>query len=602
MPAAPEPGDWGIVHGFHDIAGSWHPAPAATVAAILSAMGARHRRPPPSPVRALAEGARPQLSRGAEVITEDGAVLRASERLPAGYHTLKTAAGAETLLIVYPRRCAAPPAGLTWAWAAQLYAVRSRSSWGIGDLGDLAELAGWAASTGARGLLVNPLHAPLPVRPQEPSPYYPSSRLYRNPLYIRIESVPGADRLGERLEPLAAAGARLNHRRRIDRDAVFRLKRRALQELWQGFGGSPDFERYLEREGESLMQYATFCAIAERRPAPWKQWPSELRHPSSRAVAGYRAAHAGRVRFHAWLQWLLDWQLSTAARAGAGLVHDLAIGVNPDGADAWLWQDYIAGDMRVGAPPDPFQAAGQDWGLPPFDPWRLREARYAPFIATLRAAFRHGAGLRLDHVMGLFRLFWVPAGGTPADGAYVLYPDRDLVAILALESRRAGAYVVGEDLGTVEDRVRDSLRARGALSYRLMWFEERPPADYPAQALAAVTTHDLPTVAGLWKSDDTDQMRARLIRYTGADAHEAVDEVIRKAYAALAGGRARIVAATVDDALAVVEQPNRPGIVDERNWQLPLPGGLDALRTDWRPRALAAAITRAREASKPGQR
>ena len=279
-------------------------------------------------------------------------------------------------------------------------------------------------------------------------------------------------------------------------------------------------------------------------------------------------------------------------------MHDLAIGVNPDGADAWLWQDFIAGDMRVGAPPDPFQAAGQDWGLPPFDPWRLREARYAPFIATLRAAFRHGAGLRLDHVMGLFRLFWVPAGGTPADGAYVLYPDRDLVAILALESRRAGSYVVGEDLGTVEDRVRDSLRARGALSYRLMWFEERPPADYPAQALAAVTTHDLPTVAGLWKSDDTDQMRARLIRYAGADAHEAVDEVIQKAYAALAGGRARIVAATVDDALAVVEQPNRPGIVDERNWQLPLPGGLDALRTDWRPRALAAAITRARKASR----
>jgi 4-alpha-glucanotransferase len=262
--------------------------------------------------------------------------------------------------------------------------------------------------------------------------------------------------------------------------------------------------------------------------------------------------------------------------------------------------------MSVGAPPDEFNTRGQDWGLPPFVPWKLRQAGYQPFIDTVRAAFRHAGGIRIDHVMGLFRLFWVPPDGGPADGGYVRYPASDLLDIVALESHRARAFVVGEDLGTVEDSVRAELHDRHMLSYRLLWFEPGPPERYPEQALAAVTTHDLPTIAGLWTGSDRDdqraaglepndesedQVRRRLQELTGADEDAPVDEVTAAAYRALARAPSRVLLATLDDALGVTERPNLPGTVDERpNWSIALPVPIEELAEDEATASIARSL------------
>jgi 4-alpha-glucanotransferase len=310
-------------------------------------------------------------------------------------------------------------------------------------------------------------------------------------------------------------------------------------------------------------------------------------------VAPFAAEHADRVAFHAWLQWLVDGELA-AAGSEIDIVHDLAIGVDPAGADAWWWQDAFALGMRVGAPPDEFNPAGQDWGLPPLDPWRLRQAAYEPFIRTVRAGLRHAGGLRVDHVMGLFRLFWIPEGAGPAQGAYVRYPWRELLGILALESVRAGAFVVGEDLGTVEPWVREELAARGVLSYRLLWFEDGPPEDYPAQALAAVTTHDLPTVAGVWKGTDpgdgVDTLRERLVRLVDLPPEASTAQVVAAAYARLALAPSAVVVATVEDALEVEQRPNMPGTTEASNWSTPLPCSLEDIEADPRVAAVAEAM------------
>jgi 4-alpha-glucanotransferase len=326
---------------------------------------------------------------------------------------------------------------------------------------------------------------------------------------------------------------------------------------------------------------------------PWQDWPEGLRRPDSPAVARFAASRAGRRRidYHVWLQYQLDRQ--RAAVGGTEIIADLAIGVNVGGADAWLWQDTFAAGIRVGAPADEFNAMGQDWGLPPWDPWRLRASGYEPYIETVRAGLRHAGGLRFDHVMGLFRLFWIPAGDTPVDGTYVRYPYWDLLNILALEAERAGAFVVGEDLGTVEDHVRAELRSRQVLSYKLLWFEDRPPAEWDGGALGAVTTHDLPTVAGVWSGSDVEAQRQaglavneagsrglhdRLAEWTGSGPDRPVDEVIEDAYALLAEAPCDVLTVTLDDLAGVEDRPNMPGTVDEwPNWRLALPVPIEAL-------------------------
>jgi 4-alpha-glucanotransferase len=313
---------------------------------------------------------------------------------------------------------------------------------------------------------------------------------------------------------------------------------------------------------------------------------------------------ADRIRFHQWLQYQLDRQLARAS-AALPVMQDLPIGFDADGADGWAFQDALAHGISVGAPPDEFNTRGQNWGLPPFVPTKLRAAGYEPFIQTIRACLRHSAGLRIDHVMGLFRLFWIPFGAEPADGAYVRLPARDLLSIVALESQRARAVIVGEDLGTVEDEMRTALASRSILSYRLVWFEKTPPSSFPAQALSAITTHDLPTVAGLWTGSDFEAQRAlklapneegtreiheRVAKMTHATATTPVRTVIARLHSALATAPSRLLTATLDDAMAVAERPNMPATTNQwPNWSIPLPEPIETLEKD----PLAVSIARA---------
>jgi 4-alpha-glucanotransferase len=530
---------------------------------------------------------------------------RLNDHAPYGYHQLVMGDGSRSLMVTSPGRCALPDSLSGWGWAAQLYAVRSRDGWGVGDLGDLRAIASWSRKLGAAMLLVNPLHAVRPGAPQESSPYFPSSRLYRNPLYLRIQDLPGAREDGAGIDTLLREADALRAAPLIDRDRIMPLKLRALESLWSRFRGDAGFDAYVAREGWLLERYACFCVLAERHSGAWSTWPARYRHPDSEAVRDLVSSDRSRVDFHRWLQWSLDTQLARAGRA-LPLVHDLAVGFAPDGADAWLWQDEVAGTARIGAPPDDFNPAGQDWGVPPFDPGRLRVAGYAPLVATFRRMMAAGIAVRIDHVMGLFRLWWVPLhAGDPSEGAYVRYPAHELLDILALESLRAGCGVVGEDLGTVENGVRAELHRRGLLSYRLAWFEAKPPERYPAQALAALTTHDLPTAAGVWTGADLAEMesagrlvnrraeigiRRRLRRLADVSDDAAPAEVIERAYAALGRAPSRLVVATLDDASLAERRPNMPGDVDRANWSIPLPRTLEQLRRDELPKGIAAAL------------
>ncbi|MGH7392735.1 MAG: 4-alpha-glucanotransferase [Candidatus Rokuibacteriota bacterium] len=605
---------WGITSGYHDTLGVWRPTPAHTRAAILEAMGADPAGAPagdPPPVAVATPGGPLPAPGRFELRLEDGRVLdvegRVPDDLPLGYHRLRRpGTGPGTLLLAAPGCCPAPPTR-SWGWAAQLYAARSAQSWGIGDLADLARLGRFTASHGGSLVLVNPLCAPLPLVPQPASPYRASSRRFRSPLYLRVEDVPGARDLAVELEPLARAGRALDDERRIDRDAVHRLKEEALRRLHARFGGDPRFEAYRREQGVALRDFATFSALAEHHGAGWSRWPTEHRRPDAPGVAAFRRARAERVRFHEWVQWLLDEQFARASSA-CPVMLDLPIGFDPDGADAWAWQDVLALGANVGAPPDRYNATGQDWELPPFVPHRLRAAGYAPFVETIRATLRHAGALRIDHVMGLFRLFWIPPGLTPADGAYVRYLAGELLAIVALEAARAGAWVVGEDLGTVEEGVRETLAERRVLSYRCLWFEEDPPARYPALSLGSVTTHDLPTIAGLWtgadvedqrkigltpNADGIDAIRRRLAGLIGLPLGAPVPAVIERTHAALASAGSCVVAATLEDALAVSERPNMPGTTGQwPNWSLALPAPIEHLEQD--PLALGVARVLAR--------
>lgn len=589
---------WGISRHFYDAQHQRHETSEATRQRVLEAMGVGPGDAPPAhdPVRVIARGEQPSLGSGI-IVLEDGTRLAARERppadLPLGYHRFEADGASQPVwLVVTPQQCPLPPDQGLWCWAAQLYAARSAASWGIGDLADLRRLARWSAGLGAGLLMINPIGAVNPRLPLQASPYYPGSRRFRNPLYLRIEEVPGAAALGRELERLASAGRALNSAARIDRDAVFRLKLDALERLWQVFGGDARFDAYCQEQGEDLEQFATFCTLIEQLGPDWHVWPNEYRRADAPGIARWAHDHGERVRFHQWLQWLIEVQLASAS-AEIRIMHDLPIGVDPGGADAWAWQDVLANGCSVGAPPDMYNTQGQDWGLPPFVPHKLRAAGYMPIVKTLRAVLRHAGALRIDHVMGLFRLFWIPHGAGPRNGTFVRYRADELLGILALESHRAGAFVVGEDLGTVEMGVRERMAERQVLSYRLLWFEETPPDNYPRLAMVAVTTHDLPTIAGLWTGEDlaaqqqlglkpnaqaVQQIKDRIAKLTGLPNDAGPEKVIEQAHMLLARAPSLIVSATLEDALAVSERTNMPGTVDQwPNWSIPLPGGLEAL-------------------------
>ncbi len=562
--------------------------------------------------------------------------------LPPGYHRLHAQAGGtdtSTLLIVSPATLSPPP-GRHWGLATQLYSVTSEHSWGIGDLTDLTDLAVWSAARhGAGFVLVNPLHAAAPVAPMEPSPYLPTSRRFVNPIYLRIEAIPEYAFLRKRA-PLGKAraelAARAHRKKRIDRDAVWKTKRAALQQVYRvkrSAGRELAYAAYLAREGRSLDDFATWCVLAQEHGPDWHDWPAPLQHPGNAAVAEFAAAHAADIDFHRWLQWLLDEQLTgaqaTVEQAGMalGIMHDLAVGVDPNGADAWALQDVLALGVSAGAPPDEFNQLGQDWSQPPWRPDQLERAGYAPFRALVHAVLRHAGGVRIDHIIGLFRLWWIPEGAAPTEGTYVRYDHEAMIGIVALEAQRAGAVVVGEDLGTVEPWVRDYLRERGLFGTSILWFElDRDDAHHPPlpaerwreYCLASVTTHDLPPTAGYLAgehvrlraelglltrpvdeelADDRAEQAAWLaelqrLGLVGADAD--TEEIIRGLYAYLGRTPSRLLALALPDAVGDLRTQNQPGTTDEYpNWRVPLTGPdgrrllLEDVFTDPRAAALA---------------
>lgn len=556
--------------------------------------------------------------------------------LPLGYHELIVTIGthdvdgseadggihatATSTIIVTPNRVGLPRrmgASRVWGYAAQLYSVRSHHSWGLGDLTDLADLCTWSASQGAGYLLTNPLHAAEVAGRMEPSPYLPSSRLFVNPIYIRPELIAEYHDLDQYdaslIESLRTTTLDDDPQALLDRDRTWQAKSQALELIHRvdmSASRRMAFTAFRVARGRRLEDFATWCLLSELHGSDWHDWPAELHDPHGAAVARVRREHADRIDFHMWLQWIADQQLSTAQSSGTdagmpvGLICDLAVGVNGSGADAWMLNGLFAREMNVGAPPDPFNQAGQDWGQPPMRPDVLEQMAYAPLREMVSNALRHAGGVRIDHIMGLFRLWWVPKGLGPRQGAYVRYNHEAMVGIVALEAYRAGALVIGEDLGTVEPWVRDHLAARGILGTSIMWFETGPdgwprqPQQWREHAMSSVTSHDLPPTSSYLRGDhvelrdrlglltesvDEERENARRERETWLaslrqqgvlEADEDDPEQVTLAmHTLLTRTPSKVINATLTDAVGDPRTQNLPGTEDEYpNWRVPLSG------------------------------
>ena len=559
--------EWAISDGYFDLNGVWRPTPEGTRDALRTAMGTPTPGPP---LWFVPVGEAHALWNPCYVRLEDGAELGPVHELPAnlpiGYHDLVPAdGGPSTRLFVHPPDC--PEIPFAWGVAAQVYALWSERSWGIGDLRDLATVADAVHRAGGGAMLVSPLHQPAPTLPQEDSPYYPSSRRAWNPLLLAMdEPVP---------EPLHCSPDSL-----VDRNAVWGTKRAALLARYRrerAAGTSRPVP-------DAPVAVACWNALCEELGPDWRTWPEPWNQFDGAALAArlsQDAEFAERARFHQWCQGQIGSQLDALAVQGVAVIGDLAVGFSPQGADAWEYQDMLALDTRIGAPPDTFNIAGQDWGIPPFAPWRMRNAAYQPVIDTIRAVLRGVQGLRIDHVMGLFRQYWIPVGRPPTEGAYVTYPADELLAIICIEATRANAFVVGEDLGTVEPHVRERLAQHRIAGTRVLWFEDEPPQAWPAECLATVTTHDLPTVIGVLHGTDgveqhRDRMEAVLPPLLAAPPSDV--DAVEAVHAALLSSPSRLRLLAMDDLCHAAERPNHPGTVNGLNWRRRLPIPVDELK------------------------
>jgi (1->4)-alpha-D-glucan 1-alpha-D-glucosylmutase len=589
-----------------------------------------------------------------------------------GYHHLQIG-DSQLSLILHPPRChqALAAEQRVWGLSVQLYGVRSKRNWGIGDFSDLRHLAAWAAQAGADLIGVNPLHALFPHNPRHNSPYSPSSREFLNTIYIDVEAVPEyADHGGAKaIVEATDFQARLNALRAaelVDYVSIAQLKTTVLERLYRHFrkqhlaAGSPralEFREYQRQGGADLAKFALYQALQEHLYAEdsnywgWPVWPEALRDPDSAAVAAFTAEHGERVEYFQYLQWLAAVQLEAASAEARkhgmhiGLYQDLAVGVDLGGADTWADRELYAIGARIGCPPDDFSLMGQDWGLPPWIPERLHEQAYAPFIAMLRANMRGAGALRLDHVMGLMRLYWAPPGEDARSGAYLNYPLQDLLGILALESQRNRCLIVGEDLGTVPDAVRGALYDLGVLTYRLFYFERnwgpenhgafKLPHEYPVQALVSASTHDLPTLTGFWQGADI-ELRTRLGLYPSEEQRlrqieerrqdrgrllvtlaqagflpagisqdpeqvpEMTPALLRAIQRYLASTPSQLCMLQAEDLLGQTEQANLPGTVDQHpNWQRKLRLDIETWMSDKDIQAMTDVLNSERNRSKP---
>lgn len=523
----------------------------------------------------------------------------------------------KALLIVAPQKCFLPPSPKrSWGISLQLYGLRSANNWGIGDFRDLEgimKVAGrrWGAAT----IGVNPLHIPAAGLS---SPYSPSSRLFWNPVYLNVEDVrewrtslilrrkAGSLKFQQMLK-------RLRNSSRVDYEAVGKLKGEIFERLFREFRRhhlrkkkltprGRAFIHFVSHHHSHLTRFCTFQALTEHLGTwVWRVWPQEYQHPLSKTVEAFRHAHAARIQFYQYVQWLCELQLQKLDHVAQKyslslrLYHDLPVGIHPDGADAWIFQDQVAPGITVGAPPDAFNLNGQNWGLAVPNPIRLREEGYQFLRETLQENMRHGGVLRIDHALGLFRMFWIPQGGTGKDGVYVRTYVDEVLAVLALESVRRKVMVVGEDLGTVTPAIQQKLHAAGLLSYRLLLFEReddgdfRQPHTYPEQALVAATTHDLPTLKGFWVGRDISikeeadlyprkeaidqdwRMRAedrqRLWKALSEEGlcpadtipYHLTENMLQAIYRYLARTPSRLLIVQLEDLLAELDTPNLPG-------------------------------------------
>ncbi len=639
---------------------------AASPEAVRDALAARRSRTELPPTIVVPTDL--ELPGPGKLTLEDGSVRPVTTLdvadLPVGYHRLRCGT-AEATVLVAPERL--PEVPRTWGWMVQLYSLHSAESWGCGDLVDLRDLLTAASSQGAGAVLTNPLHA-LRLDPTvEASPYSPSSRRFLHPVSLRVQGTPAygaapahvrhaVDRLAPGRSTADVLGVAPDHRDDdgrplIDYDEVWSAKRSALA-LLRPFAGSvgalpgvadreaplvpggfltageddvehPTTDEALAAEHQAalaamdpaLLDVATWFAFAERHGPEWRSWPEDLRSPDGAGVPAARAELADRIVFHAWCQYLLDLQLADAHAATfgmpVGLIADLAVGCAPDGADAWALQSFLAPGVHVGAPPDDFNQRGQDWSLPPWRPDRLAEAGSGPLRDMLSAVLRHADGVRIDHVAGLWRLWWIPPGREATEGTYVSYDARAMLAVLAIEATRAGGIVVGEDLGTVEPEVTEGLADRGMLGCSVLWFERDdegdllPPQEWKPTSLGTISTHDLPTAVGFLRDEhvrareaaglltDPDGAREQAQRDRAellallvsqdllAEGDTDEERIVAAMHALLARASSRVVLASFTDVLDEPRQPNLPGTTDAYpNWRIPLPLSVEELLRD----------------------
>jgi (1->4)-alpha-D-glucan 1-alpha-D-glucosylmutase len=590
-----------------------------------------------------------------------------------GYHRFELAGegidrapSPSSWLIVTPASCYIPGAltgeGRVWGPAVQLYALRSQRNWGIGDFTDLKSLVEWCAETGAGIVGLNPVHALFPHNPAHLSPYSPSSRLFLNILYLDVEAIPEFAECSEAQHSTHIADFRqfieeLRSSKFVEYGSVSAVKVRVLEMLYRHFRlhcletdseRGRAFRAFQEASGDALYKNALFQTLQEHfhhedpRIWGWPAWPEAYQDPLSDAVSDFAASHVERIEFFQYLEWEADRQFGIAARRclelglRVGLYEDLALSVDRGGAEAWANQHLYATGVSIGSPPDDSNLFGQNWGLPPFVPERLTDAAYGPFIATLRRSMYHAGALRIDHVMGLMRLFWIPPGSSAADGAYVHYPFEDLLGVLALESQRNRCLVIGEDLGTVPDVVREAMDRYGIFSYRVFYYEkdrqdnQKPPYDYPERALVTVGTHDMPTLAGFWTSRDlavrsalnlfpfpdlkekqtAARVRDRAAILAALDREglapagmsldpfrtmEVTDDLVQAIHIYVARSKSKVMMIQIEDLLGQEDQVNLPGTVDEHpNWRRKLTMDLEDLRNHDRVNRVFEAIRRER--------
>lgn len=573
----------GIEPGYHDVFGHWHAVPKDTIERLLRAL---RRDDTASAGAAVSE---PTFSDHDRAFQGDG------------------------------RR--------VWGLTVQLYALRSARNWGLGDFGDLRRLIEIAAPLGAAAIGLNPLHALFPEDAARASPYGPNSRLFVNVLYIDVSAIPEFDGL----TPFEAEEAvRLRDLELIDYAAVAKLKLATLARAYDRFRAKADaarqadFHAFREEQGDALLRFCCFEVLRRQlSPRPWPEWPAPWRTPDKAALAGFCEQHEFACGFIAFCQWIADRQLAackeTARKLGmpVGLYVDLAVGIDRHGADAWSDQDTVLSNVSVGAPPDEFNPAGQDWGLAPFHPSRIAANDFASLRRLLRATMRHAGAVRIDHVLGLKRMFLMPVGAGAKNGAYVRYPFEAMLRVVADESRKARCIVIGEDLGTVPEGFRDTMMKWGLWTYRVLLFERRQdgefaaPRTYPEQALATFNTHDLPTFRGWITGHDLrtkneigidpgenaetrmwwqGSLRRLLSEFGGGRSPEDFDAVA----AVLGATPSKLAMVGLDDVVGVLDQANIPGTVAEHpNWLRKLPVSLEDIERDGGLAAVAEAFAQA---------